>query len=137
MTKTNSNSDNNALVKTYKDNSKDDISLVAIYGYGIIVMPKLPVCDQYRVPMNKYRASNFIKKHFGIKIEFDENFKRPIILPTKGTTSYANLLKESWIKHFSEKLLNNEIKEINKDTFFTVVETELNKYNLSFELSKK
>ena len=145
MGKTKSNSDNSAVSKTYRDTSnKDvtyrdtsnkDVTLVAIYGYGIVVMPKLPVCDQYRVSMNKFHANEFLKKYFGISVQFYDNFKYPLVIRTGKTTEYAKRLKESWVKHFSERLLNGEIEEIDKNKFFTVVETELNKCNLSFELS--
>lgn len=98
-------------------------------------MPNIGVCDQYRVSMNKFHANEFLKKYFGISVQFYDNFKYPLVIRTGKTTEYAKLLKASWEKYFIDRLNKNELREISKEIFFKVAEAELNKYNLSFEFS--
>lgn len=115
---------------TYADTSDKTVSIVSIYGYGVVIMPKLPVCDKYRVPMNRVHAQNFIKKYIGLDISINSDNFEPILIKT-ASQDIGAALAGSWYHNF--KQTSKYISPIPKESFFQIVEMALNKAGLSLD----
>ena len=116
------------LMYKNKTDTDNDVTVMHVYGVGLVVLPRLTVCDEYRVPMNHVHATNFIKKHLGLDIVIPANLRRAILISSNGSTSIAQALRTSWRVNIKDA---TKYPTVSKDTAFEYIKEKFNHYGIA------